>query len=132
MLITIAKDGPYRIAPEQAGDLTIVDHEGNVITPTIGKKGIAWTLKNGDQIFMKDTKFKNDHPFYKSANDRLGRSRWFKFDVEETEIDGVQGLLLTCTSVTHPNPAPKVTKPILERNIITKAQWADAMDLAGL
>ena len=41
MQITISKDGPYRIAPEQAGDLTIVDHEGTVITPTIGKKGIA-------------------------------------------------------------------------------------------
>ena len=41
MQITIAKDGPYRIAAEQAAELTIVDHEGNVVTPTIGKKGIA-------------------------------------------------------------------------------------------
>lgn len=98
----------------------------------VGKKGIAWTLRHGDQIFMKDTKFQNEHPFYKSAVNRLGRSRWFKFEVDETEMDGVRGLLLTCTSTIHPKSMHKVKKPVEERKTITRAQWADAMKLGDL
>ena len=98
----------------------------------VGKRGIAWTLLPGDQIFMKDTKYENDHPFYKSAVNRLGRSRWFAFEVEETKIDGVHGLLLTCTSTMPLKSTPKVREFVAERKIISRAQWADAMELAGL
>jgi CDGSH-type Zn-finger protein len=38
--ITIRKTGAYYISPEDAAQVRIVDHEGNVIEPT-SKKGIA-------------------------------------------------------------------------------------------
>lgn len=101
-------------------------------TDAVRHKGVAWTLKHGDQIFMKDTKYENEHPFYKSAQNRLGRSRWFKFEVEETEMGGMPGLLLTCTSTIQPKATARAQKPVDERKPITRAQWADAMKLGDL
>ena len=115
---------------EREPRLVIVEGAGKLLnTDAVRHKGVAWTLLPGDRIFMKDTKYENQHPFYKSAVNRIGRSKWFNFEAEETEMDGVEGLLLTCTSTLPLKSTPRVRKPIAERKVITQAQWKDAMEL---
>ena len=89
----------------------------------------AWMLRPDDQLFFKNTKYDNSHPVYQSAKNRIGTNPWFDFTVDETEINGVAGLLLTCTSTTPPKDKPKAKKPVEERKPITQAQWKDAMEL---